>query len=186
MAEYQSELARMIGSLRNFPSIVMWVTNNEGWGQYDANTVGNLARNMDPSRLVNSATGWLDVPGSSSVYDIHTYDPVPEAPKAPDDRPIVIGEYGGVGLPIKDHLWFTDRDARIYQFATDQADYRARYARKFDQIVKYAKEIGLAASVYTETSDVEGELNGLLTYDRAAEKLPPEELAKMAAPLYEQ
>src|SRR3546814_613485 len=134
-----------------------------------------------PSRLVNTASGWMDVPDSGSdVYDIHTYDEVPVAPSAHPDRPIVTGEYGGVGLPIQGHLWFTDRDARIYQFATDKADYRKRYKVKFDEIVRQAKEIGLAASVYTETSDVEGELNGLLTYDRAVSKLPAEEFAKMA------
>ncbi|WNO53568.1 glycoside hydrolase family 2 TIM barrel-domain containing protein [Stakelama saccharophila] len=185
MAEYQSELSRMIGALRNFPSIVMWVTNNEGWGQYDAKTVARLAKDMDPSRLVDATSGWMDVPGAESdVFDIHTYDPVPDAPTPHGDRPLVIGEYGGVGLPIKGHLWFTDRDARIYQFASDREDYRARYKRKFDEIVRQAKEIGLAAAIYTETSDVEGELNGLRTYDRAVEKLPASDFAKMAAPLF--
>jgi hypothetical protein len=186
MAQYQTELARMIGALRSFPSIVMWVTNNEGWGQYDVKTVGAIAKNMDPSRLVNNASGWMDVPGSGSdVYDIHTYDEVPVAPEPQADRPIVTGEYGGVGLPIEGHLWFTDRDARIYQFAADKEDYRRRYKIKFDEIVRQAKELGLAASVYTETSDVEGELNGLLTYDRAATKLPVEDFAAMAKPLFE-
>src|SRR3546814_4534418 len=99
----------------------MWVTNNEGWGQYDAKTVGSIAKNMDPSRLVNTASGWMDVPDSGSdVYDIHTYDEVPVAPSAHPDRPIVTGEYGGVGLPIQGHLWFTDRGARLYHFATDK------------------------------------------------------------------
>src|SRR3546814_2643083 len=65
MAQYQAELARMIGALRAFPSIVMWVTNNEGWGQYDVKTVGSIAKNMDPSSLVNNASGWFDVPGRS-------------------------------------------------------------------------------------------------------------------------
>jgi beta-galactosidase/beta-glucuronidase len=186
MAEYQSELSRMIGALRNFPSIVMWVTNNEGWGQYDARTAGGIAKDMDSSRLVNTASGWMDVPYSgSSVFDIHTYDPVPVAPTPHPDRPIVIGEYGGVGLPVEGHLWFTDRDAHIYQFAKDKADYRARYKTKFDEIVRQAKELGLAASVYTETSDVEGELNGLLTYDRAESKLPVEDFATMAKPLFD-
>src|SRR3546814_4656224 len=74
-----------------------------------------------PSRLVNTASGWMDVPDSGSdVYDIHTYDEVPVAPSAHPDRPIVTGEYGGVGLPIQGDLWFTDRDARLYQFATDK------------------------------------------------------------------
>ena len=187
MAQYQLELARMIGALRPFPSIVMWVTNNEGWGQYDSKTVGALAKGMDPSRLVNSASGWFDFAGNNSdVYDIHTYDEVPVAPEPRGDRPLVVGEFGGVGLAVAGHLWFPDRDLRIYQVATDPADYRARYKRKFDAIVRQAKEIGLAASVYTETTDVEGELNGLLTYDRAVAKLPPAELKAMAAPLFEE
>ncbi len=185
MAQYQLEMARIMGALRPHPSIVMWVTNNEGWGQYSAATLGALAKGMDPSRLVNSASGWLDFPGNNSdVYDIHTYDEVPIAPEPHGDRVLVTGEYGGVGLPVPGHLWFTDRDARIYQFATDTNDYRARYKRKFDAIVKQAKENGLAAAVYTETSDVEGELNGLLTYDRAVSKLPPAEFKAMAAPLF--
>src|SRR3546814_18051488 len=71
---------------------------------------------MDPSRLVNNASGWFDVPGSGSdVYDIHTYDEVPVEPAPQADRPIVTGEFGGVGLPIPGHLWFTDRDATIRQ-----------------------------------------------------------------------
>ncbi len=187
MAQYQLETNRIIGALRSFPSIVMWVTNNEGWGQYDSATLGALAKGMDPSRLVNSASGWFDFPGNNSdVYDIHTYEEVPIAPEPHGDRPLVTGEYGGVGFPVPGHLWFTDRDARIYQFATDAADYRARYKRKFDAIVKQAKDIGLAASVYTETTDIEGELNGLLTYDRAVAKLPPAELKAMAAPLFDE
>ncbi len=185
-AQYQLELARMIGTLRAFPSIVMWVTNNEGWGQYDSRTVAGLAKSMDPSRLVNAASGWLDFAGNNSdVYDIHTYEEVPIAPEPHGDRVLVTGEYGGVGLPVPGHLWFTDRDARIYQFATDTDDYRKRYRRKFDAIVRQARDIGLAASVYTETSDVEGELNGLLTYDRARSKLPAAEFRAMAAPLFE-
>src|SRR3546814_9479081 len=98
----------------------MWVTNNEGWGQYDAKTVGSIAKNMDPSRLVNTASGWMDVPDSGSdVYDIHTYDEVPVAPSAHPDRPIVTGEYGGVGPPIQGHLWFTDRDARSEEHTSE-------------------------------------------------------------------
>src|SRR3546814_13278609 len=96
MAQYQAELARMIGALRAFPSIVMWVTNNEGWGQYDVKTVGSIAKNMDPSRLVNNASGWFDVPGSGSdVYDIHTYD---EVPVEPDRTSVVWGK--GVSVRV--------------------------------------------------------------------------------------
>lgn len=187
MAQYQAELARMIGALRHFPSIVMWVTNNEGWGQDDAKAVGSIAKHMDSSRLVNTASGWLDVADSGSdVYDIHTYEEVPVAPQPHGSRVLVTGEYGGVGLPIAGHLWFTDRDARIYQFARDKDDYRVRYTRKFDEIVRQAKELGVSAAVYTQTTDVEGEVNGLLTYDRVAEKLPAAEFRKLAEPLFEE
>ena len=184
MAQYQFELGRMIGALRAFPSIVMWVTSNEGWGQYDAKTVAALAKGMDPSRLVNAASGWFDRPDNGSdVYDIHTYEETPLAPQPRGERALVLGEFGGVGLPVAGHLWFTDRDARIYQFASDTADYRARYRRKFDAVVKQAAEIGLSAAVYTQTTDVEGEVNGLLTYDRETSKLPAPEFKAMAAKL---
>ena len=80
--ETRCAIPLIMGSLRAFPSIVMWVTNNEGWGQYDSATLGALAKGMDPSRLVNSASGWFDFPGNNSdVYDIHTYEEVPIAPE---------------------------------------------------------------------------------------------------------
>src|SRR3546814_18885757 len=83
MAEYQSELSRIIGALRSFPSIVMWVTNNEGWGQYDAKTVGSIDKNMDPSRLDNTERGWMDVTDrGTEVYGIPKYDEVPVTPTA--------------------------------------------------------------------------------------------------------
>src|SRR3546814_19133404 len=121
MAEYQSELSRIIGALRSFPSIVMWVTNNQGWGQYDAKTVGSIAKHMDPSRLVNTASGWMDVPESGSdVYDIHTYDHGRVAPSAHPDRPTVSREYGGVGLPNARHLGIQGGRTSTYQSATSQ------------------------------------------------------------------
>lgn len=185
MAQYQLEAANIVGALRPFPSIVMWVTNNEGWGQYDARTVASLVHNMDPSRIINATSGWLDTAGDiSQVYDIHTYEEVPLVPRDNGGRVRVIGEYGGVGLAKPGHLWFPDRDLRIYQIARDQADYEARYRTKFDEIVRQYRQEGLAAAVYTQTTDVESELNGLLTYDRAVEKLTPATLKAMADPLY--
>ncbi|MFC4312470.1 glycoside hydrolase family 2 protein [Steroidobacter flavus] len=187
MAEYQSELARMIGALRAFPSIVMWVTNNEGWGQYDARTVAQLAKNMDPSRLVNAASGWMDVgDDSSDVFDIHTYEEVPTTPVAHGPRALVLGEYGGVGLAVPGHLWFPDRDLKIYQVAKTPEDYLARYKRKFEEVIRQAKEAGVSAAVYTQTTDVESELNGLLSYDREVEKFPAETFSTIAKPLFDE
>ncbi|MGN6270000.1 MAG: glycoside hydrolase family 2 protein [Sphingomonas sp.] len=185
MAEQQNELAHMIGDLRAFPSIVLWVINNEGWGQYNSAMLARYVKGMDPSRLIDADTGWLDVaPGASDVFDIHTYEDVPHTPAFHSKRAIVLGEFGGVGYPITGHLW-REGQTWSYQVAKTPEDYLARYRRKMEEVVRQAKEDGLSASVYTQTTDVEGEINGLLTYDRAQSKAPPEDLAKIAAPLWQ-
>ncbi len=187
MAEHQSELARMIGALRAFPSIVMWVTNNEGWGQYGARTMAQLAKNMDPSRLVNAASGWMDVgDASSDVFDLHTYEEVPNTPVAHGPRALVLGEYGGVGLAVPGHLWFPQRESKIYQVAQTPQEYLDRYKRKFEEVIRQAKHAGVSAAVYTQTTDVEGELNGLLSYDREVQKFPAETFATIVQPLFDE
>ena len=185
MAEIQNELAHMIGDLNDFPSIVLWVINNEGWGQYNSAMLARYAKGMDPSRLIDADTGWLDVaPDASDVFDIHTYEDVPHTPAFHSKRALVLGEYGGVGYPISGHLWREDQ-TWSYQVAKTPADYFSRLRTKMEEVVRQAKEDGLSASVYTQTTDVEGEINGLLTYDRAQSKAPPEDIAKIAAPLWQ-
>ena len=184
MAENQNELAAMIGDLRGFPSIVMWVVNNEGWGQYDSATLARYVKGMDPGRLVDADSGWLDVaPGASDVFDIHTYEDVPNTPTRQSDRAIVIGEYGGIGMPIAGHIWRPGKKNWGYQVATGEEDYLARFRRKMAGVIRAAREDGLSASIYTQTTDVEDEINGLLTYDRARAKASPEALSTIAAPL---
>lgn len=184
MTEFQQELSAMIGDLRAFPSIVTWVVNNEGWGQYDSTTLAKLVKGMDPSRVVNADSGWLDVaPEASDMVDIHTYEDKPNVPPRSATRAIVIGEYGGIGLPVSGHIWRTGKRNWGYQVATDRQDYLRRYRVKFDEIIRQAREEGLSAAVYTQTTDVEDEINGLLTYDRAEAKAPAEDLARIAAPL---
>jgi beta-galactosidase/beta-glucuronidase len=186
MAQNQTELAQMVGELRPFPSIVLWVVNNEGWGQYDSATLARYFKGLDPTRLVDADSGWRDVaPSVSDVFDIHTYEDTPRLPEHQSARAIVIGEYGGIGLPVAGHIWRPSKQNWGYQTAADTADYLARYRRKMDEIVRQAKDHGLSASVYTQTTDVEDEINGLLTYDRAVPKAPPEALAKIASPLRE-
>jgi beta-galactosidase/beta-glucuronidase len=185
MAENQNELAEMIGDLRGFPSIVMWVVNNEGWGQYDSATLARYVKGMDPSRLVDADSGWLDVaPGASDVFDIHTYEDVPNTPARQSTRAIVIGEYGGIGMPIPGHIWRPGKKNWGYQVATGEEDYLARFRRKMAGVIRAAREDGLSASIYTQTTDVEDEINGLLTYDRARAKAPPDALSAIAAPLW--
>jgi hypothetical protein len=184
MADNQNELSAMVGDLRAFPSIVMWVVNNEGWGQYDSATLARYVKGMDPSRLVDADSGWLDVaPGDSDVFDIHTYEDVPNTPTRQSTRAIVIGEYGGIGMPIPGHIWRPGKKNWGYQVATGEEDYLARFRRKMAGVVRAAREDGLSASIYTQTTDVEDEINGLLTYDRARAKAPPEALSAIAAPL---
>ncbi|MBW8911833.1 MAG: glycoside hydrolase family 2, partial [Sphingomonas sp.] len=184
MAENQNELAEMIGGLRAFPSIVMWVVNNEGWAQYDSATLARYVKGMDPSRLVDADSGWLDVaPGASDVFDIHTYEDVPNTPTRQSTRAIVIGEYGGIGMPIAGHIWRPGKKNWGYQVATGEEDYLARFRRKMAGVIRAAREDGLSGSIYTQTTDVEDEINGLLTYDRARSKASPEALSAIAAPL---
>ena len=184
--EFEYELLRMISDLRNHPSITSWVVNNEGWGQYASTRLGNMVQALDPSRTVNKVSGWLDTGADGSdMFDIHTYEDVPVTPANHADRAIVVGEFGGIGLPVKGHLWWPDKQNWGYQSGDGTADYKARYERKFAEIIKMARERGLSASVYTQTTDVEGEINGLLTYDRKVSKLPVETFRKIAAPLEE-
>ncbi|WP_028966320.1 glycoside hydrolase family 2 protein [Sphingomonas phyllosphaerae] len=181
--EFEYELTRMVADLRNHPSIVTWVVNNEGWGQYASTRLAKMVHDLDPSRLVNKVSGWLDTgDAGSDIYDIHTYEDVPRAPTYQAHRAIVIGEFGGIGLPVPGHLWFPAKNWG-YQTAKDKADYEARYQRKYAEVIRQAREIGLSAAVYTQTTDVEGEINGLLTYDRAESKLPPATFARIHAPL---
>lgn len=184
MTQVQQELSEMIGDLRAFPSIVTWVVNNEGWGQYDSATLARLVKGMDSSRVVNADSGWLDVaPDVSDMVDIHTYEDKPNVPPRSATRAIVIGEYGGIGLPVAGHVWRASKKNWGYQAAKDRQDYLKRYRVKFDEIVRQAREEGLSASVYTQTTDVEDEINGLLTYDRAESKASAEDFARIAAPL---
>jgi beta-galactosidase/beta-glucuronidase len=179
------ELGEMVRQLRNHPSIVTWVVNNEGWGQFASTRLARYVHDLDPSRLVNKTSGWLDTGASGSdLYDIHTYEEVPTVPARQADRAVVLGEFGGIGLPVEGHLWFPDRRNWGYQTASDAADYRRRYQRKYAEVIRQWRDLGLSAAVYTQTTDVEGEINGLLTYDRAQSKLPPEEFRRIHAPLF--
>jgi beta-galactosidase/beta-glucuronidase len=183
--EFEYELLRMVSDLRNHPSIVTWVVNNEGWGQYASTRLGRMVKDLDPSRTVNKASGWLDTgDAGSDLYDIHTYEEVPNSPTLREGRAIVLGEFGGIGLPIEGHLWFPDKRNWGYQTAKDREDFRARYTRKYAEVIRQARQLGLSAAVYTQTSDVEGEVNGLLTYDREVSKLPVADFARIHAPLF--
>jgi beta-galactosidase/beta-glucuronidase len=180
--QHELELRRMIGRLYNSPSIVMWVIHNEGWGQYESRALGQWVKAIDASRLVNANTGWLDM-NVGDLFDIHTYEPVPKQPAAKPDRAIVIGEYGGVGWPVTGHLWNPAMRNWGYQTYEDQDAYLAALRKKVDALIPMKDKLGLSAAVYTQTTDVEGEVNGLMTYDRKMVKVNPAVLKEMNAPL---
>lgn len=169
--QHELELRRMLNRLRNHPSIVMWVIHNEGWGQYETAALTRWVKALDPTRWVNATSGWLDQ-NVSDVYDIHTYHEVPLAPANQADRAIVIGEYGGVGWPVSGHLWDTGNRNWGYQTYQNEADYQAALKKKMESLLPMRRDLGLSAAVYTQTSDVEGEVNGFLTYDRKRIKIP--------------
>jgi len=184
-AQFELELRRMIDLHFNAPSIVVWIPFNEGWGQYATNRITNAIKEYDPSRLVNPTSGWALRP-SGDIYDIHSYGVEVRIPPIALDRATVIGEFGGIGYPIKDHLWNPEMRNWGYQTYHSAEDLLKSYKYKFDQIVEMKKNKGLSAAVYTQTTDIEGEVNGLLTYDRKVIKIPVDTLKQMHSVLFEE
>ena len=160
--QFEAELQRMVDGYRNHPSIIMWVVFNEGWGQYDTERLVPWVKELDPSRLVNNASGWTDRK-VGDVNDIHSY-PDPKSPKPEPARAAVLGEFGGLGLGIDGHTW--KKEHWGYKGMADRDELTAGYERLLQAAYKLRDTAGLSAAVYTQTTDVEVECNGLLTYDR--------------------
>jgi hypothetical protein len=162
-AQYEREMKEMIDEHISSPSVVMWVTFNEGWGQYDIGRVAEQAKAWDPTRLVNNQSG-LNLGadgGAGDIMDEHGY-PSPALPPRPDgERALVSGEYGGLGLAVPGHAWAVQQS----YVDVDPATYTDDYLTKLDEVRALVCK-GSNGAVYTQITDVEGELNGLLTYDR--------------------
>ncbi|MFC9461040.1 PA14 domain-containing protein, partial [Streptomyces sp. NPDC056983] len=162
-AEYEREMKTMIDQHSSHPSVVMWVTFNEGWGQYDVGRIAEQAKAWDPTRLVNNMSG-LNLGadgGTGDIMDEHGY-PSPALPPHPDGkRALVSGEYGGLGLAVPGHAWAVQQS----YVDVDPAKYTDDYLARLAEVHKLACQ-GSNGAVYTQISDVEGELNGLVTYDR--------------------
>jgi glycosyl hydrolase family 2 len=179
-ANFRTELKAMIDALHNFPSIVMWVPFNEGWGQYDTPEVVEWIENYDPTRPVNEASGWHDR-GSGTVSDMHKY-PGPGTRTAEEGRVVVLGEFGGLGLPVKGHTWQAEKNwgYRSYENSADLTDAYVKLLTAMRPLIGQ----GLSAAVYTQTSDVEIEVNGIMTYDRDVVKMDLDRIAEAARKLY--
>ena len=162
IANYYQEWKEIMDLCVSHPSVVVWVPFNEAWGQFDTEKVAEWTKNYDPSRLVNPASGG-NHRACGDILDLHNY-PGPSMFLFDPQRVTVLGEYGGIGLPLENHLWWNKRNWGYVQFKNSD-EVTAEY-------VKYANELkemvdrGFSAAVYTQTTDVEGEVNGLMTYDR--------------------
>lgn len=172
--QFEREFAAMVRALHNHPSIVMWVCFNEGWGQFDTARIAAWIKTLDPTRLVNSASGWTDR-GAGDVVDIHSY-PGPDAPPNEPGRAAVLGEFGGLGLPLQGHTWQDEKNWGYRSFSTAE-ELTTAYLDLFEKLKPLVKK-GLSAAVYTQTTDVEIEVNGLLTYDRAVIKMDRDRVRK--------
>ncbi|MCU0959981.1 MAG: hypothetical protein MUF48_07730 [Pirellulaceae bacterium] len=177
---YRRELQAMIDALHHFPSIVMWVPFNEGWGQHDTPDVVRWIEQYDPSRPVNEASGWTDA-GSGAVSDIHSY-PGPAMRLVEPRRAVVLGEFGGLGMPVSGHTWQAEKNWGYVSFPTAEALTDA-YVDLLTRLRPLIAQ-GLSAAVYTQTTDVEIEVNGLMTYDRAVNKIDLDRAAAAARKLF--
>jgi beta-galactosidase/beta-glucuronidase len=180
---FRKEWKAIMDALHNFPSIVVWVPFNEAWGQFKTNDITNWTMQYDSSRLVNSASGGNFYP-VGHIIDVHNY---PDA-AMPDPylfgakQILVLGEYGGLGLPIEGHTWQL-KDNWGYQSFKNEGELKARYIGLISDLERLIP-IGLSAAVYTQTTDVEIETNGLMTYDRKIIKMPTKELYNLHQKLY--
>jgi len=178
---FRRELKAMIDTHGNAPSIVMWVAFNEGWGQFETEAITDWIKSYDPSRLVNSASGWADR-STGDVKDVHKY-PGPGTAKNEEKRAVVLGEFGGLGLPVKGHLWWDKKNWGNRNLKSAE-ELTASYAKLIGKLRPMIAN-GLSAAVYTQTTDVEGEVNGLMTYDRAMVKMGIENLHRINSQLYQ-
>lgn len=173
---FRKEWKEIMDYLMPYPSIAIWVPFNEAWGQFKTQEITEWTQYYDPSRLVNPASGGNHYLKVGDILDFHKY-PSPEMMMYDNERITVIGEYGGIGMPLTDHLWQPDKNWGYAQFksAKEVTDEYVKYGRQLLNLVKS----GISGGVYTQTTDVEGEVNGLITYDRKVIKVEEDRIRKI-------
>lgn len=167
-ANYYKEWGEIIAQLKKFPCVVVWVPFNEHWSQFETGKAVDFTYAQDGTRLVNMASGGNWIKGVGDILDSHHY-PEPLIHLWDDDMVVVLGEYGGIGLPIEGHLWQKDKNWGYVQYK-DGSEVTDVYVQ-FTDILKDLVKKGCCAAVYTQTTDVEIEVNGFMTYDREIIKL---------------
>ena len=174
-AIYKKEWKEIMDFLYSYPSIAVWVPFNEAWGQFKTEEVSEWTKSYDSSRLVNAASGGNHY-RTGDILDLHNY-PNPKLYLYDAERVNVLGEYGGIGLALEKHLWNTDKNWGYIQFKNSKettSEY-VKYANELKKLVK----VGFSAAVYTQTTDVEGEVNGFMTYDRKVDKMNIQEVKRV-------
>ncbi|MDR0748193.1 MAG: beta-galactosidase [Tannerellaceae bacterium] len=174
VANYYQEWKEIMDACISNPSVVVWVPFNEAWGQFDTEKVAEWTAAYDPSRLVNPASGGNHRP-CGHILDLHNY-PGPSMYLSDPGRVNVLGEYGGIGLPLEGHLWRQERNWGYVQFK-NVSEVTAQYVQYAGELKEMARR-GFSAAVYTQTTDVEGEVNGLMTYDRKEIKINEADVRK--------
>lgn len=176
--EFREELLDMVSHLYNTPSIVTWVIFNEGWGQFDSDKCAEAVLELDSSRILDRTSGWHDQ-GSGELRSIHLY--FDDYKHKPDKlgRCVVLSEFGGYTLPIDGHAW--PGKPFGYKKFDSQEKFRRALTLLYDGQIRPACMSGLAAAIYTQLTDVENELNGLITYDRRVIKLSPADIKRITA-----
>lgn len=182
VSHWKQEYKEMVDIFAFYPCITTWVVFNEGWGQHNTAEMTDYARSLDKTRIINAVTGWTDR-NVGDIYDVHNY---PEtAMRFPEEVPgriTVLGEFGGVSLAIPGHLWKEDKNWG-YRTLDRSIDLLSGYTHLVYNLETLVAQ-GLGAAVYTQTTDVEGEINGLMTYDREITKYPVEVLNFLHHRLY--
>lgn len=182
--QYLQELKEMIDTLYNFVSIGLWVPFNEGWGQFDAEQIANWVKAYDPTRLVDHASGWFDQ-GAGDCKSLHIYfrrlTPTPFEKK----RATILSEFGGFSLSIPGHTWKKNKQFGYKKFKNHEGLTSAYLSLLESELLPWVKK-GLSAAVYTQTTDIEGEINGFLSYDRKVIKIDPQSVVELHKRLYEE
>ena len=180
-AEFERQLHEVVDQQDGWTSVIGWVPFNEGWGEWSREDTGRIADSVaaqDPTRLVDANSGVnccasLGDSGRGDVIDWHAYTG-PAQPTADDSRVAIDGEHGGFGLEVPGHMWF--EGGHGYQMAQDAAELTRLYVENQRALIPIAQEHAISGAVYTQTTDVEHEVNGLFTYDRRVEKMDPEQV----------
>ncbi len=180
--QFEKELNLMVETHFNSPSIIIWVLFNEGWGQHDTPKLAKSIKRLDPSRLVSNASGWADrLVGD--IHDKHKY-PGPLKPKNEEKRAVVLGEFGGFGRPVPGHLWREDKSWGHHGKTKTEEEMTNNYLELLEKLKPLIAD-GLSAAVYTQTTDVETEVNGFMTYDREIFKMDQKKITEANKTLYE-